>query len=63
MHPDTLRARANLLLTRRELGDEITEELGRTIGQLELQLGREHPTVATLRKNRRLLRALDPQPF
>ena len=62
-HPDTLRARANLLLTRRDLGDDTSEELRRAIGQLELQLGADHPTVHTLRNHRRLLRALDPQPF
>jgi tetratricopeptide (TPR) repeat protein len=62
-HPDTLRARANLLLTRKDLGDNTAEDLRRVIGQLELLLGADHPTVATLRENRRLLRALDPQPF
>jgi hypothetical protein len=30
---------------------------------MELVLGTDHPTVSTLRENRRLLRALDPQPF
>ncbi len=62
-HPDTLRARANFLLTRRDLGQDTADELRQTIGQLELALGAEHPTVATLRENRRLVRALDPQPF
>jgi len=33
------------------------------IEELELMLGADHPTIATLRENRRLLRALDPQPF
>ncbi|HEX3512665.1 MAG TPA: FxSxx-COOH system tetratricopeptide repeat protein [Trebonia sp.] len=63
MHPDTLRARANLLLTRADLGDDTADDLRRAVGQLELLLGAGHPTVVTLRKNRRLLRALDPQPF
>jgi hypothetical protein len=63
MHPDTLRARANLLLTRADLGDDTADDLRRAVGQLELLLGAGHPTVATLRKTRRLLRALDPQPF
>lgn len=63
IHPDTLRARANLLLTRRDLGQDTAEDLSRAIAQLELLLGAEHPTVLTLRKNRRLVRALDPQPF
>jgi hypothetical protein len=62
-HPDTLRARANLLLTRRDLGDDTTDDLRRAIGQLELQLSADHPTVLTLRNHRRLLRAIDPQPF
>lgn len=62
-HPDTLRCRANLLLTRRDLGDDTTAEFARLITQLEAKLGADHMTLATLRKNRRLLRALDPQPF
>jgi tetratricopeptide (TPR) repeat protein len=62
-HPDTLRCRANLLLTRRDRGEDTSADLERVIGQLELQLGADHPTVKTLRKRRRLLRALDPQPF
>jgi tetratricopeptide (TPR) repeat protein len=62
-HPDTLRCRANLLLTRRDLGEDTTADLRRVIDQMELVLGTEHPTVSTLRENRRLLRALDPQPF
>ena len=62
-HPDTLRCRANLLLTRRDLGEDTSTDLERVIGQLELLLGADHPTVKTLRKKRRLLRALDPQPF
>ena len=62
-HPDTLRCRANLLLTRRDLGEDTTAERDQVVTQLELQLGAEHPSVATLRGERRLLRALDPQPF
>lgn len=62
-HPDTLRCRANLLLTRRNLGTDTTAELAAVIEELELMLGADHPTIATLRENRRLLRALDPQPF
>jgi tetratricopeptide (TPR) repeat protein len=62
-HPDTLRCRANLLLTRKDLGEDTTAELRRVIDQLELVLGADHPTVSTLGENRRLLRALDPQPF
>jgi tetratricopeptide (TPR) repeat protein len=62
-HPDTLRCRANLLLTRRNLGEDTGTDLARVIGQLELVLGTEHVTIASLRENRRLLRLLDPQPF
>jgi tetratricopeptide (TPR) repeat protein len=62
-HPDTLRCRANLLLIRKDRGEDTSADLERVIGQLELLLGTDHPTVKTLRKKRRLLRALDPQPF
>jgi hypothetical protein len=62
-HPDTLRCQANLLLTRKELGENTAQQRDRLISQLELLLGAEHPTIATLRGERRLLRALDPQPF
>jgi MinD-like ATPase involved in chromosome partitioning or flagellar assembly len=62
-HPDTLRCHANLLLTRRDRGEDTAAELERVIDQLETPLGADHPTVKTLRKRRRLLRALDPQPF
>jgi tetratricopeptide (TPR) repeat protein len=62
-HPDTLRCRANLLLTRRNLGEDTSAGLAAVIEELELMLGAAHPTIATLRENRRLLRALDPQPF
>jgi MinD-like ATPase involved in chromosome partitioning or flagellar assembly/tetratricopeptide (TPR) repeat protein len=62
-HPDTLRCRANLLLTRRSLGEDTTADLAKVIEELELILGADHPTISTLRENRRLLRALDPQPF
>jgi cellulose biosynthesis protein BcsQ/tetratricopeptide (TPR) repeat protein len=62
-HPDTLRCRANLLLTRGRLGDDTATDLARAIGQLERALGEGHPTLATLRQGRQVLRALDPQPF
>jgi hypothetical protein len=62
-HPDTLRCRANLLLTRRDLGEDTSSDLEGVIGQLELLIGADHPTVKTLRKKRRLLRTLDLQPF
>lgn len=63
MHPDTLRCRANLMLTRRSLGEDTTTDLAKVIEELELMIGADHPTISTLRENRRLLRALDPQPF
>ena len=62
-HPDALRCRANLLLTRGRLGDDTATDLARVIGQLEHALGEGHPTVATLRQGRLVLRALDPPPF
>jgi tetratricopeptide (TPR) repeat protein len=62
-HPDTLRCHANLLLTRRDCGEDTSVDFERVVSQLELLLGADHPTVKTLRKKRRLLRALDPQPF
>jgi hypothetical protein len=63
IHPDTLRCKANWLQVRRDLGEDTAVELHRVLDQLELTLGTGHPTIATLRENRRLLRALDPQPF
>ena len=62
-HPDTMRCEANLLLTRRGLGQDTSAELERVIGQLEVVVGVDHPTIKTLRRKRPLLRALDPQPF
>ena len=62
-HPDTLRCRANLLLIRRDLEEDTSANLEQVIGQLELLLGADHPTVKTLRMKRRLLRTLDLQPF
>jgi hypothetical protein len=63
-HPDALRARANLLLTRHERGDHTAiAQRNATIAQLAVLLGDDHPTVTTLRGERRLMRSLDPQPF
>jgi tetratricopeptide (TPR) repeat protein len=63
-HPDTLRCRANLLLTRHECGDRAAAtQRATTIDQLAVLLGDGHPTIATLREERRLMRSLDPQPF
>jgi MinD-like ATPase involved in chromosome partitioning or flagellar assembly/tetratricopeptide (TPR) repeat protein len=63
-HPDTLRCRANLLLTREQLGDHAAAaRRAEVIDQLADLLGEDHPTIGTLRGGRRLMRALDPQPF
>lgn len=62
-HPDTLRCRANLLLTRKQLGRNTTVERDRVIAELASALGADHPTIATLHEQRRVLRALDPQPY
>ncbi len=62
-HPDTLRCRANLLLTRKQLGQDTTAERDLVIAQLADTLGSSHPTIATLHEQRRVLRALDPQPY
>jgi MinD-like ATPase involved in chromosome partitioning or flagellar assembly len=62
-HPDTLRCKANLLLTQRQNGRNSTAELKSVIEQLEELIGSDHPSTETLCAGRRLLRALDPQPF
>jgi MinD-like ATPase involved in chromosome partitioning or flagellar assembly/tetratricopeptide (TPR) repeat protein len=63
-HPDTLRCRANLLLTRQQRGDNAAKgERDAVISQLAELIGEDHPNIATLRGDRRLMRALDPQPF
>jgi tetratricopeptide (TPR) repeat protein len=63
-HPDTLRCRANLLLTRHERGDHtaIGYRAG-VIDQLSAMIGEEHPTIVTLRAERRLMRSIDPEAF
>ncbi|MFB9836273.1 FxSxx-COOH system tetratricopeptide repeat protein [Actinoallomurus acaciae] len=63
-HPDTLRCRANLLLTRHELGDaDAAREREAVIARLATLLDEGHPHIDTLRAGRRLVRAVDPQPF
>jgi len=63
-HPDTLRSRANLLLTRVELGtSEARAERNLVITELLPLLGENHPHIELLRQDRRLLHTLDPQPF
>jgi len=63
-HPDALRCRANLMLTRMEMGAPGAEAARKdAIDQLALLIGEDHPQIATLRQERRLMRTLDPQPF
>lgn len=62
-HPDTLRCQANLLLTRRQRGEDTAAMREMVITQLADLLGTDHPNIGTLRGGRRLMRALDPQPF
>jgi tetratricopeptide (TPR) repeat protein len=63
-HPDTLRCRANLLLTRQQLGEEKAKaDREALLAQLSAAIGTGHPTVDVVRGGRRLVRALDPQPF
>jgi MinD-like ATPase involved in chromosome partitioning or flagellar assembly len=62
-HPDTIRCEANLLLTQRQNGRDTIAELNSVIKQLQDLIGSDHPSIETLRAGRRLLRALDPQPF
>jgi CO dehydrogenase nickel-insertion accessory protein CooC1/tetratricopeptide (TPR) repeat protein len=63
-HPDTLRSRANLLITRKALGDvDAADELKRTIGDIAKVLGPDHPHVKELTAGRQLMHTLDQQPF
>jgi tetratricopeptide (TPR) repeat protein/cellulose biosynthesis protein BcsQ len=63
-HPDTMRSQANRLLTREQL--RVTgagAERKGTLDELAAALGPGHPDIATLRREGRLMHALDPQPF
>jgi MinD-like ATPase involved in chromosome partitioning or flagellar assembly/tetratricopeptide (TPR) repeat protein len=63
-HPDTLRCRANLLLTQQQRGiAEARQERSLVIDQLAALIGTDHPDIAVLSGDGRLIRALDPQPF
>jgi hypothetical protein len=63
-HPDTLRCRANLLLTRHTQGVEgASGERQAVIEELATMLGGEHPDVTTAVSGGRLLCTIDPQPF
>ena len=57
-HPDTLRCRANLLLTRSE-----RSERQAVIDDLAALIGEQHPDVTAALSGSRLLCAIDPQPF
>jgi hypothetical protein len=63
-HPDTLRSRANLLLTRHSLGmSDATAERQAVLDGLATLIGPEHPDVTAAMRGSRLLCAIDPQPF
>jgi len=63
-HPDTLRCRANLLLTQHELGIEGTSAKRQAvIEDLGALIGSAHPDVTTTLAGNRLLCAIDPLPF
>lgn len=63
-HPDTLRCRANLLITRKQLGiSGAGEELDETLNELATILGPRHPHIGALHREGRLMHTLDPQPF
>jgi tetratricopeptide (TPR) repeat protein len=62
-HPDTLRCQANLLLTQQQRGEDTAAMRDMVIAQLAELIGVNHPNIGTLRGGRRLMRALDPQPF
>jgi hypothetical protein len=63
-HPDTLRCRGNMLLTRQLLGEQKAgAEREALLAQLSAVIGAGHPTVDVLRAGRRPVRVLDPQPF
>ena len=62
--PDTLRAKANLALSRKALSEPGAErDLDQVVNRLEASIGREHPSVVSLRAGTRILRVIDPQPF
>jgi tetratricopeptide (TPR) repeat protein len=63
-HPDTLRSRANLLLTEQELGVEgAAGKRQEVLASLGTLIGHEHPDVTTALRGGRLLCAIDPLPF
>ena len=62
-HPDTLRCRANLLLTRQQRGQASAgPERTQAVGRLADLIGQNHPDVVILRREQRLMPELDPEP-
>jgi hypothetical protein len=63
-HPDTLRCRANLLLTEQELGVEgAAGKRQEVLAALGALIGPEHPDVTTALSRGRLLCVIDPPPY
>ena len=63
-HPDTLRGRANLLLTLRQRGiNGPAAERQQVIAELAELLGDGHPDVAEASVNHRLFGVINPLPF
>jgi hypothetical protein len=63
-HPDTLRCRANTLLTLHEQGVQgASADRQRVIEKLATLLASEHPDIGALIGGGRLLRVIDLQPF
>ena len=63
-HPDTLRSRANLLLTRHGLGvSGAGAERQAVLSDLGALIGAQHPDVTSAMAGGRLLSAIDPLPF
>jgi hypothetical protein len=63
-HPDTLRCRANLLLTEQEL--KVAGAAGKrqqVLAALGALIGSEHPDVTTALRGGRLLAMIDPPPY
>ena len=64
LHPDTLRAQLNLLLTEHELRVAgALEKRQEIIAALGSRIGANHPDVTTAMNGDRLLSAIDPLPF
>lgn len=63
-HPDTLRCQANHMLTEMMRGASwAAKARTQLIDELEKVVGHDHPNLATLRAERKVVRAVDPQPY